>query len=141
MTTTRKGESAGGTIRTASNDIGASLINETIREELKRAVKERKIKHGTIAEETGLNVTTIRRILSGYIVSPPFDKLFILASYLGVKLPEAAPIQAKFTIDDLVKQGATLMSYPNLPSDSDRKKAESLLRALLDAKVLNVRVA
>ncbi len=92
-----------------------------------------------LSRRTKIPPTTIRRMLTGYIASPPFDKLLILANALGVNLPSTGHLHAKFTLPELAAQVAAHMSYPSLPSESDVKKAESLLYALVQAKVITVR--
>lgn len=139
--TTRKAETANATKNTANNNLDHADINAEIRRSLDEAARASGLSDMELSRRTKIPPTTIRRMISGYISSPPYDKLLILANTLGVKLPGAGQIQAKFTLAELVAQGATLMSYPALPSESDVKKAESLLTALVLAKVVTVKAA
>lgn len=130
-----------GPTQTASDDPDFENVNALIRKELSSAIQEQRISYQELDRRTTIPATTIGRIVSGHIASPPFDKILALYNALGLKLPYMQQMTAQFTLPELVSQGAAMLTFPARPSDSDIRKAESLLSALVNANILAVKSA
>lgn len=148
------GISAGSTNRTTKDNvtpIQAALvsddINKVVRAALNQAFETQNLTWAELERRTGISDTTIRRIMLGEISSPPLDKVFTLYKSLNIPLKNILQTKdesnvsktALHSLRDLVSSSAALLSHPNLPSQEDIQRTETLLLALAHANVFSLR--
>ncbi len=80
--------------------------------EIKQHMKKYKITYAQLAEETGLNLTTIKRIFSGHIKNPHLETMRAIEQALGfVKQPERPALSLTESERELLETFRTLSPY------------------------------